>query len=163
MNNGKEKFGDSNPIFRIPKWPKGLYEVYSCSLNKRLGVWKMLINKDKLNKFEEKKLKEFTIDSDKSRHDDMECSQYHPTDRERPPYHTGTKDHYDKRPPSGRDHSTADKGCSRQISYASGEKHYRDSPPPDTQIYIWSPKTNHHSDDKRRVQRRFLAYYSDSS
>ena len=25
VNDGREKFGDSNPFFSIPKWPKGLF------------------------------------------------------------------------------------------------------------------------------------------
>ena len=54
VNDGKDKFGATKPIYRIPRWPKGLYEVCTKSLWKQLSVWKMLVNKEILNRDEEK-------------------------------------------------------------------------------------------------------------
>ena len=162
MNDSKDKFGDTKPIFRVPKWPRGLYEVCTRSLWKQLGVWKMLVNKDQLNEHEEKKLRDFTIHSDQPRNDDRDYNSYRPNDRERSSHHSSVVDGNDRRPPSGRDRYPTDRRRSGANDYDTGDKRKRDTPPQQDR-YQRSAKTNRHSDDKRRVRRRSLAYESDTS
>ena len=76
ISDGKEKFGDTKPIFRIPRCPRGLYEVCSKSLWKQLATWKMLSNKNQLNEEETKKLRDFEIYLNRPPSDDANRTRY---------------------------------------------------------------------------------------
>jgi len=144
MNDGNDKFGANKPNFRIPRWPKGLFEVCTKSLWKQLSVWKMLVNKENLNVDEEKKLRDFTIHSDRIGSDD-ELSR-----NPRPPRH----DQKDEGAASRRSRYSNDR--SRDNSSArtrfADDVNKRGSPYKRDDAKR-SPRTNRHSNDNRRVRR----------
>ena len=171
VTDGKEKFGDTKPHFRIPRWPKGLYEVCTNSLWKQLSVWKMLVNKGNLNDVEHKKLNEFTIhhDRDGSDNDRRMSSTYTRRDRDgsdNDRHMSSTYARRDNRRDTRRGNrddrlspvreksssdNTRDNASSRTRFNLDNENH---TPTKRSR----SAMTNRHSDDKRRVRRRSVQY-----
>ena len=141
ISDGASKFGDTKPTFRIPRWPRGLYEVCTGPLWKQLTAWKMLVNKEKLNDDERKRLREFTIQQDRP---DSDTDQRHNHQR---PQRTRR---YDDRPPPRDDRRPIDRSRDGSLGKATrfADKRNRD------ESVGRSSRTNRHSNDDRRVRRR---------
>ena len=144
VNDGNEKFGTTKPNFRIPRWPKGLYEVCTKSLWKQLSVWKMLVNKEILNGDGEKRLRDFTIHSDRVGSDDDRLRNSRPPrDDQKNEGATSRRSRYSN--DRSRDNSSARTRFTDDTKIR-GSPYKRD----DTKR---SSKTNRHSYDSRRVRR----------
>ena len=148
VSDGSTKFGDTKHTFHIPRWPHGLYEVCSTSLWKQLAAWKILVNKDKFNDDESKRLRGLPTQQD--RHDsDMDQRWYHP----RSPRDVNYKDdmpspHNDWRLIDQSRDSSSSKTRFKYTQFEDKRKCGEDRLP-------WrSPCTNRFSDAKRRVWRR---------
>ena len=127
-----------------------------------MGVWKMLVNKETLNEYEEKKLRDFAIHSDYPCDDTRDQASYQSHDKDRSPYRPPPDDHHAHLPPFGRYHGPNDRGCGSHPPVA-GDKRNMESASPYDRGHGRSPRTTRHSGDKRRVRRRTLSYESDVS
>ena len=141
ISDGASKFGDTKPAFRIPRWPRGLYEVCTAPLWKQLTAWKMLVNKDKLNDDEHKRLREFTIQQDRPDSDADQRRNHQRPQRSR---------RYDAHPPPRDDRRPQDRSRDGSSGKATRfeDKRNRD------ESGGRSSRTNRHSNDDRRVRRR---------
>ena len=144
INDGNDKFGANKPSFRIPRWPKGLFEVCTRSLWKQLSVWKMLVNKEILNGDEEKKLRDFTIHSDRIGSDDDLPR------KSRPPRHDQKDDGAASRRSRYSNDRSRDNSFARTRFTDDTNKHGSPYKRDDAKR---SSKTNRHSNDNRRVRR----------
>ena len=144
--DGKEKFGDNKSIFRIPRWPRGLYEVCSKSLWK-LATWKILSNKNQLNEEETKKLRDFEIYLNRPPSDDANRTRY-----------TRVK---------GDDRYTPSPKISKKREHAnlSSTTRFADNPRKRERVHssLRSPKTSRHLNDDRLVRRRVVYESTDDS
>ena len=134
----KEKFGQTKPHFRIPKWPKSLAEVCSRSLWRQVRYWKQLVNRSDLNQDEKIKLCYFEIRPENpDSKDERDRSYYSP--------HL-----LDDNWLSPSDRATRE----RDRNNSSSMTHFNTSGRCDHQYGTHSPWTNRHSYDDRRVCRR---------